>query len=619
MRLARLIILAVVVLALGAYIYFVERHAPTTDEVKERADKVFPPLEQAKVRRIVVIQHPRAASSSQKEKDVWKLVAPLADDANAGAVTSLLGTLDVAEVGAHPQGKRRQAGRLRRSTRPTLTGRASPTTRRVESTLSARRRACRCGTTRAALTGGADTVLVVSKYIATDLEKDLAGWRSDQLVAGVARPTWPRSPSPTPAVRVALAHTRQPLDAHRAGRRPRRPRARRGLALRPRRREIKEFVDTPGSRCASSDSSPAARGHRRPQGRRMPRRSSSTFGIERDVDGAKQIACRRGERVFWVEATARRPRPLRTPPSGARGSSCASTPGSADTLEIEAGAAKASLERKDGDVEGRRRRGRLHDRCQRPPQHPRRPAGDGLRPAQAGTGTALGHGQGRPSPTGAGGGDVLPRHGRRPGRSPWSPGRAGALTVDARQGRRAAGRPAALVRPKPRRADRRPPAPGDRRDARTGDGAAHRRSRSKFADRSGRRPPGSSSGWALVLRTVNCEPRTVSTRSVLGDRHAEAADHLVERRRAARASICGGAPLHAAAAGQRGLDEGAGVLVDRLAQVDALGRDRRCGGPAWRRQHLGRAAGRGRASRPGTARRPRSMTFSSWRTLPGQW
>ena len=55
MRLGRLIVLAVVVLGLGAYIYFVERHEPTTDELKQRADKVFPLLEQDNARRIVVV------------------------------------------------------------------------------------------------------------------------------------------------------------------------------------------------------------------------------------------------------------------------------------------------------------------------------------------------------------------------------------------------------------------------------------------------------------------------------------------------------------------------------------------------------------------------------------
>ena len=54
MRLGRLMALAVLVLGLGAYIYFVERHKPTTDELKQRADKVLPLLDQAKVQRGVV-------------------------------------------------------------------------------------------------------------------------------------------------------------------------------------------------------------------------------------------------------------------------------------------------------------------------------------------------------------------------------------------------------------------------------------------------------------------------------------------------------------------------------------------------------------------------------------
>ena len=45
MRTGRLILLALVVVGLGAYIGLVERHAPTTDQLKEREGKLFPDLE----------------------------------------------------------------------------------------------------------------------------------------------------------------------------------------------------------------------------------------------------------------------------------------------------------------------------------------------------------------------------------------------------------------------------------------------------------------------------------------------------------------------------------------------------------------------------------------------
>jgi len=92
MRLSRLVVLALVVVALGAYIYFVERKAPTTDEVKERADKLFPGLEQDKVTR-VEIANTHGRFELVKAGDDWKLAVPIVDDANGGAVSGLLSSL----------------------------------------------------------------------------------------------------------------------------------------------------------------------------------------------------------------------------------------------------------------------------------------------------------------------------------------------------------------------------------------------------------------------------------------------------------------------------------------------------------------------------------------------
>jgi hypothetical protein len=88
MRTGRLVFLAIVVLALGAYIALVERHAPTTDEHQEQEGKLFPGFDQAKAKRVVV-ENSHGRFELVKEKDVWALKAPLVDQANQGSVSSL--------------------------------------------------------------------------------------------------------------------------------------------------------------------------------------------------------------------------------------------------------------------------------------------------------------------------------------------------------------------------------------------------------------------------------------------------------------------------------------------------------------------------------------------------
>ena len=182
MRLSRLILLALVVLGLGAFIYFFERHQPTTDESKERADKLFATLDQGKVKRIVVV-NPQGQFELAREKDAWKLVKPLADDANQGAVTGLLGsltslkaerTLKASEV------KLADFGLVTPPLQVTLEDEAAKTTTlKLGNDMP-------LGSQRAAMTDGPD-VYIIPKYVAADLEKGLAAWRSDQLVQVAAR------------------------------------------------------------------------------------------------------------------------------------------------------------------------------------------------------------------------------------------------------------------------------------------------------------------------------------------------------------------------------------------------------------------------------------------------
>ncbi len=295
MRPARLVLLALVVLGVGAYIYFVERHQPTTDQLAERKDKLFADLNEDKVLR-VVIDNTHGHFELKREGGEWRLVVPVADDANQGAVSSLLSTLrylkaertlegeglDLKSYGLAPAALAVQVEQEGGKRFTLKVGGEMP-----------------LGNTRAAMTEGAQ-VYIVNKYVASDLDRALSGWRSDQLVSlyssDVAALT-----VVSPAGRVALAHSggvwtlTEPLadlaDRDRAE----------GLVSDLNAARIKEFLDEPGD--------PAALGLAPPRAEVTVIRKDKPpvkleFGVEREQGGAKQVACRRGDRVFWVDANA---------------------------------------------------------------------------------------------------------------------------------------------------------------------------------------------------------------------------------------------------------------------------------------------------------------------------
>lgn len=338
MRPGRLLLLALVVLAAGAYIYFVERHAPTTDEIAERKDKLFADLEQEKIRK-VLISNSHGTFELEKKDGEWKLVAPVADDANQGNVASLLSslrslkaerTLDakdlkLADYGLDPAALSVTAEDEAGARFAVKLGGELP-----------------LGNTRAALTDGAN-VYLVNKYLASDIDRDLSGWRSDQLVQLYSSDVASLSVV-SPAGRVALAHSggvwtlTEPFadlaDRDRAE----------GVVSDLNAARIKEFVDTGDAAEAMGLAAPHAeitivRKDKPPV--------KLAFGAEREVDGSKQVACRRGERLFWVDANA-----------AARVQAAAGEwrstylvrldTWSASALELSAGGAAASLERKDG-------------------------------------------------------------------------------------------------------------------------------------------------------------------------------------------------------------------------------------------------------------------------------
>ncbi|MBZ5587719.1 MAG: DUF4340 domain-containing protein [Acidobacteriia bacterium] len=340
MRIGRLIALAFVVVGLGTYILLYERHKPTTDELKEQADKLFVGFDQAKAKKVVVT-NPHGTFELVKDKDTWRLKAPLADQANQGAVSSLL--FSMSGVKAERAFKAAEAklsdfGLDKPPLRVTVEDDAGTAyTLKLGSELP-------LGNQRAAMTTG-EKVYLVSKYVASDLEKDLAGWRSDelaqvyagdvasvtvasasgQLVLAHAGTVWTIS---APAADLADRERADGLIGDLSGAR------------------IKEFVDTaPDLKALGLEP--------RRFGVTIVKRDAKAapialdFGNERDAKDGKQVACKRGERVFWVDGkTVSR---LGVPWQEWRSNQLVSFDSwTVDKLEIEAGASKAALERKDG-------------------------------------------------------------------------------------------------------------------------------------------------------------------------------------------------------------------------------------------------------------------------------
>ena len=340
MRTGRLILLALVVIGLGAYIGFVERNEPTTDQLKERKDKLFAGLDQAKVDKVVVT-NPHGRFELVKQDDAWALKAPLADQANQGAVSSLLFSL---------AGLKTERTFPAKDVKLAEYGLDKPPLSVTVDEASGKSYTLRLGNElplgnlRAAETGDGN-VYLVSKYVASDLDKDLAAWRSDEL-AQVYAPDVASVTVANPSGQFTLAHAGSlwtitaPVpdlaDRDRAE----------GLITDISGARIKEFVDNaPDLKALGLDPPRFAVTIVRRNAKAAP--IALEFGNERDAKDGKQVACKRGDRVFWVEAKAasrlggpwQQWRSKRLLGFDAWG---------VDKLEVASGAGKASLQRTSG-------------------------------------------------------------------------------------------------------------------------------------------------------------------------------------------------------------------------------------------------------------------------------
>ena len=92
MRSRNLIILAVVAVVLGGFIFFIERHQPTTDERLEQADRVFSKLDGDAV-VAVELETSFGPIRLAKTMDEWRLVEPMDYPADVAAVRSLVDSI----------------------------------------------------------------------------------------------------------------------------------------------------------------------------------------------------------------------------------------------------------------------------------------------------------------------------------------------------------------------------------------------------------------------------------------------------------------------------------------------------------------------------------------------
>ena len=96
-------ILAVLATALGAYLFFFERHreAPAADAPDSPRGKVFDKLDAAKIEEIQIAAASGETTTLRKVDNAWRLTAPIAvpaDQTEAGSAASNLATADVQSV-----------------------------------------------------------------------------------------------------------------------------------------------------------------------------------------------------------------------------------------------------------------------------------------------------------------------------------------------------------------------------------------------------------------------------------------------------------------------------------------------------------------------------------------
>jgi hypothetical protein len=341
MKPRNLIVLTVIVAAVAAYIYFYERHQLTSDEARERAEKVFPDFDRDSVHS-VEINNTHGEFRLAKTGDDWRLVSPVDFPADSTAVSSLLSSLSNLE---------RQRSLSPEEVDPKAYGLDEPGLRVVAESEGGVRfelvvgDETPLGSNRAVQRGGEPEIILCSQYFVSDLDKELDDWRSRDLVNVMADDVASvQVVMPTDRVHVVRDNETwrllEPIE---------------DLADRDHMRNlitdlnglrIEEFLD--------GEVDPVGLGLDEPSFRVTVVRGATTspvqldFGQTRDHEGATQVACRRNDNeYFWVNDTAST-RLAKAPVTWRATKVYAFDSWDAERLVIESGDQRIELDRAEG-------------------------------------------------------------------------------------------------------------------------------------------------------------------------------------------------------------------------------------------------------------------------------
>jgi len=294
MKGSKLLILAAIVVALGAWIYFYERKMPTTEEARQQADKVLPHLDRDQVTELSITNEHGHFELRKTDGD-WRIVKPIEGPADEGAVSALLNQL--VNLKAERTFKKGEVD-------PKAYGLDKPPMKVELKTKDGKTFKLEVGTKTAlgsnrAVTRGDGKILLCAGWFATDLGKDLDSWRSHSLA----------DVSPSDVASLDIRAGKDHIKVVRDGRLWRLLDPIKDLADRRHVEDlitdingvrIKEFLD------AKAD--PKTLGLDHPERTVTIVRTEGAkpieleFGKTREVSGSKQVACRRnGKDLFWVD------------------------------------------------------------------------------------------------------------------------------------------------------------------------------------------------------------------------------------------------------------------------------------------------------------------------------
>lgn len=298
MKPRNLIVLAVVVAAVGAYIFFYERHQPTSDEARERAEKVFPDLDRDSVTSLE-IRNSHGDFRFVRSGGEWRLTSPIDFPADSSTVGSLLSSLS----------NLKQERRLTPSeVDPREYGLDAPALFVAAGADDGTRFALEVGdetplgSNRAVRRSGDEEFFLCSDYFVTDIDQALDDWRSRDVV-DVAAGDLASLQVVSGADRIHLVRSdddwrlMEPIQDLADGTHVS------NLVSNLNALRIEEFLD--------DGADPAEFGLDEPEYRVTLVRTEGggptqlEFGRTREQDGATRIACRRdGSEYFWVNDVA---------------------------------------------------------------------------------------------------------------------------------------------------------------------------------------------------------------------------------------------------------------------------------------------------------------------------